>query len=252
MIKKQLFLILVLTTLLNASHISIAVASNVSYAIEDLKKEFHKLYPHIKVRSTLGSSGKLTAQIKHKAPYQLFMSANMKYPQALYDENLAITKPRIYAQGSLALVSSKTKKFSQSIQNLLLNKTIRKIAVANPNTAPYGIATKEALTHIKLYDKLKPKFIYGESISQTLSYAISASDIGFIAKSSLYSPKLSYLKEHKNWIDVDIKLYTPISQGIVLLQKSNKDVKLFYDFMFSQKAQTILKKFGYIIPSDNQ
>ncbi len=91
--------------------INIAVAANVSYAINDLIKEFNQTNPNTKVRVTLGSSGKLTAQIKHGAPYDLFMSANMKYPNSLYKDNIAITKPVVYAQGSLAILSSKKKRF---------------------------------------------------------------------------------------------------------------------------------------------
>ena len=104
--KKILILITLLGTWAFAGAINIAVAANVSYAINDLKKEFNKIYPNTKVNVTLGSSGKLTAQIKHGAPYQLFMSANMKYPNTLYNDKIAITKPIVYAQGSLAILSS--------------------------------------------------------------------------------------------------------------------------------------------------
>ncbi len=105
-------LLLILTALfLQAKTITIAVAANVSYAIEELKTEFHQLHPDIKVRVILGSSGKLTAQIKNGAPYGLFMSANMKYPQALYKEKMAITKPVVYTQGALAYLSIKKRDF---------------------------------------------------------------------------------------------------------------------------------------------
>jgi molybdate transport system substrate-binding protein len=120
---------------LYAGDINIAVAANVSYAIDTLKKEFNKIYPNTKIRVTLGGSGKLTAQIKNGAPYDIFMSANMRYPNALYKDKIAITKPIIYAQGSLAYLSNKKQDFSQGI-NLILNKKIRKIAIANPKTAP--------------------------------------------------------------------------------------------------------------------
>jgi molybdate transport system substrate-binding protein len=248
MIKRIILTILIVTGSLNAGDISIAVAANVSYAINDLKKEFKKLYPNTKVKVTLGGSGKLTAQIKHQAPYQIFMSANMKYPDALYEEKIAITKPLIYAQGSLAILSAKKKDFSNGI-NIINNLNIKKIAIANPKTAPYGKATIEALKNAKVYDGIKKKFVYGESISQTVLYAVVAADIGFIAKSSLYSPKMSQFKKSVNWIDIDSKLYTPINQGIVILKngKDNKEVKAFYDFIFSKKAKEIFKDFGYII-----
>ncbi|WP_373035114.1 molybdate ABC transporter substrate-binding protein [Sulfurimonas sp.] len=243
--KRLLILLALGISALGAGTINIAVAANVSYAIEDLKQEFNKTHPDTKVRVTLGSSGKLTAQIKHGAPYDLFMSANMKYPQALYKEKIAITEPKVYSLGSLALISSKKRDFSKGI-NLLLDKEISKIAIANPKTAPYGIAAVQALRNVKIEDAVKSKFVYGESISQTLSYALSAADIGIIAKSSLYSKKMSKYKENINWIAVDTKLYTPIKQGIVMLKK-DAEVKAFYDFILSADAKKIFKNYGYSV-----
>ena len=251
MLKKIGLGLLLIGNYIYAGTINIAVAANVSYAIDDLKKEFNKIHPNIKVNVTLGSSGKLTAQIKNGAPYQLFMSANMKYPNVLYKDNIASTKPIVYAQGSLAILSSKKTDFSKGI-NLSKKTSIKRIAVANPKTAPYGIATKEAMKNAKIYDEVKKKFIYGESISQTVSYTVTATDIGFIAKSSLYSPKMVRFKEGINWIDVDSKLYTPINQGIVLLKnkKNSNEAKAFYDFIQSKNAKKIFVDFGYLIPEE--
>lgn len=244
--KKFILAILFCTSSLFAGKINIAVAANVSYAINDLVKEFNKSNPDTKVRVTLGSSGKLTAQIKNGAPYELFMSANMKYPNTLYKDGFAITKPIVYAKGALAILSSKPRDFSKGLE-LLKNKKIKRIAIANPKTAPYGIATQEALQNVKLYKELKPKFVYGESISQTVSYTITATNIGFIAKSSLKSSKMKRFKEGVNYIDIPTNLYTPISQGMVLLKKSKEETKAFYDFMQSETAKQILKTYGYEI-----
>jgi len=246
--KRILLIIFLLVLNISANSINIAVAANVSYAIDELKEEFAKEYPNIKVKVILGSSGKLTAQIKHGAPYGLLISANMDYPEALYKDKIAITKPIIYAKGTLAFLSIKKHDFSKGLE-LLKSKTIKRIAIANPKTAPYGIASVEALKNAKIYEKVSSKFIYGESISQTVSYTITAADIGIIAKSSLYSPKMSMYKEGINWISLDKNLYTPIKQGIVLLRysKNSKDYKAFYDFILSDKAKKIFEKYGYII-----
>jgi molybdate transport system substrate-binding protein len=231
-----------------AGQINIAVAANVSYAIGDLIKEFNKTNPHTEVLITLGSSGKLTAQIKNGAPFHLFMAANMKFPQALYDEKMAITKPIVYAQGSLAMLSSKELDFRQGIE-IVAQKEIEKIAIANPKTAPYGAAALEAITNAKLLSSVESKFVYAESISQTVSYAITAADIGFIAKSSMYSDKMSKYKENVNWASVDSSLYTPIDQGVVLtsMAKENLEAKAFYEFILSSKAKEIFKEYGYIV-----
>ncbi len=233
-------------TALNASEIKIAVAANVSYAIDDLVKEFNKTYPDTEVKVTLGSSGKLTAQIFHGAPYELFMSANMKYPNKLYENKMAITRPVVYAQGSLAMLSSKNIDFSKGI-NFLKDRKIKRIAVANPKTAPYGKAAFEAFENAKILKDIKKKFVYGESISQTVSYTLTATDIGIIAKSSLYSPKMAKFKENVNWMEIDSKLYTPINQGIVML-KNSKEAKAFYNFiLLSKEAKQIFEKYGYSI-----
>ena len=245
---KLLFMIL-FSAYSMAGTIQIAVAANVSYAIDDLKKVFNKIYPDTKVQVVLGSSGKLTAQIKHGAPYQLFMSANMKYPESLYRDKVAVTEPVVYAQGMLAYLSNKPQDLSRGMA-VLKDENIKKIAVANPKTAPYGKAAVEAMKNASVYEEIKNKFVFAESISQTVSYTVTATDMGLIAKSSLYSPKMKQYKEGIHWTQVDPKLYTPIKQGIVILKKGeeNSEVKAFYDFMLSPKAQQILTEFGYLLP----
>ena len=246
--KELLLSLLFAATTLSAGEINIAVAANVSYAIDELKAEFATTNPDTKVQVTLGSSGKLTAQIINGAPYGLFMSANMKYPKALYNKKIAITEPIVYAQGGLAYLSVKPQDFSKGMA-LVTTKKISKIAIANPKTAPYGKAAVEAMKNAKVYEDVKMKFIYGESISQTVAYAVIAADIGFIAKSSLYSSKMSQYKENVNWAAVDPQLYTPIKQGVVILKygENNKEYKAFYDFVLSDKARMIFKKYGYIV-----
>ncbi len=246
--KKLLLLSMFIISTLNAVTINIAVAANVSYAIEDLKKEFKKSYPNTEINVILGSSGKLTAQITNGAPYMLFMSANMKYPQVLYKNKIAITKPIVYAEGSLVMLSVKKQDFSKGL-NLLLDEKIKTVAIANPKTAPYGIVAREALKNVKIYETLKSKFVYGESISQTVAYTNTAADIGLIAKSALYSSKMSRYKRGINWVEVNPKYYTPIEQGVVLLKdaKDSSEAKAFYDFLQSEKAKKIFIDFGYVV-----
>jgi molybdate transport system substrate-binding protein len=246
--KKVLLSLLFAAATLAAGEINIAVAANVSYAIDELKAEFAKVSPDTKVQVTLGSSGKLTAQIKNGAPYGLFMAANMKYPEALHADKIAVTKPVVYAQGALAYLSAKKTDFSKGIK-LAADARIKKIAVANPKTAPYGKAAVEAMKNGSVYEAAEKKFVYAESISQTVAYAVTAADVGFIAKSSLYSDKMAQYKEGVNWAPVDPKLYTPIKQGIVILKNGadNAEYRAFYDFILSDKAKTIFKDYGYIV-----
>lgn len=246
--KKYLIALLFAAVTLAAGEINIAVAANVSYAMEELKSAYAKLHPETAVRVTLGSSGKLTAQISNGAPYGLFMAANMKYPEALYAEGIAVTEPVVYAQGALAMLSTRGVDFSKGI-SLAAEPTVGKIAVANPETAPYGKAAVEAMTNGGVLDAAEAKFVFAESISQTVTYALSAADVGFIAMSSLYSPKMAEYKEGEQWIAVDPALYTPIKQGIVLLKQGegNGEYRAFYDFMLSAEAKAILARYGYIV-----
>ena len=104
------------------------------------------------------------------------------------------------------------------------------------------------MKNAKVLDKVENKFVYAESISQAVTYATTAADVGFIAKSSLYDENMSKYKENVNWISVDPSLYTPIDQGIVILAnaKDNSEAKAFYDFILSEKAKEIFHRFGYL------
>ena len=228
------------------AEIRVAVAANASYAMPHLIKAFEIHYPHTKVQMIIGSSGKLTAQIKHAAPFDMFLSADMQFPQALYDANMSQAKPVMYAQGALVLYAKKKRDFTKRL-HLLTEDSIKKIAIANPKTAPYGLAAKEALEKVKLYQALADKYVYGESISQTIFYAKKAADIGIIAKSALYAPNMREAKEGTQWIEIDSTLYNPIKQGMVRLN-DKPEVKAFYDFILGAEAQAILKSFGYLVP----
>jgi len=246
---RSLFLIFLSIFPLQAGTIRIAVAANVSYAIPELVETFMLTHPDTKVQVTLGGTGKLVAQIRHGAPYDLLMAADMVYPQALYSDGLATDKPRIYARGALALLSTKERDFSRALE-ILTSQTIRTIAIANPKTAPYGKASFEALQKAGLLEKLKPKFVYGESISQTVAHTVTAADSGFVARSSLYSPQMAQYQEGKQWIAVDPGLYTPIDQGMVILStaKANAEVNSWYAYMLSPEAGKILQTYGYTLP----
>ena len=246
--KKIILALALLASSIFANTITVAVAANVSYAINELVAEFNKTNPDTKVQVTLGSSGKFTAQIESGAPFDVFMSADMKFPKSLFEKGFALNEPALYAQGSLAMLSSKELDFSKGI-NLVTDANIGKIAVANPKTAPYGTAAVEAMKNANVLDKVESKFVYAESISQAVTYATTAADVGFIAKSSLYDEKMAQYKENINWISVDPSLYTAIDQGIVVLKNTKEEAsaKAFYDFILGEKAKEIFIKFGYLV-----
>lgn len=247
---RQLLLVLISLFILSCGtkkedKITIAVANNMRYAMDEIAEEFERIN-HVKVEVSSSSSGTLTTQIKQGAPFDIFVSANMRYPNVLFNEGFTKNSPEVYAYGSLVLWTLKDLNIDGGLKSLL-NNEFKKIAIANPETAPYGIAAIEALKKAGLHDSLNAKVIWGEGVSQINQYVKSESvDAGLTSKSVLFSPKI---KEKGNSIDIDKSLYNPIEQGIVLLKHgkkyNSKNADLFYKFMFSEETKTILTKFGY-------
>jgi molybdate transport system substrate-binding protein len=234
-----------------SSEIRVAVAANVQFAMQEIKAGFEK-ETGIKIETILGSSGQLTAQITQGAPYDIFISADMKYPFTLFTNKLAIEKPKVYARGSLVLWTMNQNIKVDKILKQLFDKKIEKIAIANPKAAPYGVAAVHALKYFGIYDKIKDKLVYGESIAQVNQFIVSkTADIGFTSKSVVISPNM---KGKGVWEEIDTSAYDPIEQGFVILKygydNHRKEAQAFYDFMFSQKAIKILKKYGYKIGGD--
>lgn len=248
MLSRYLFFLVFFLTpyLLSASVVNIAAAANLSYLIPELKTAFMQTHPNAELRFTIGGSGKLAIQIERGAGYDLFLSADTNYPLKLYRKGNTLEKPKVYAKGALVLLSAKKRDFSRGM-HLLTQSAIKRIAIANPKTAPYGKASLQALKQSGIYEAIKQKIVYAESISQTLVYTLRAADIGIVAKSSLFAPSLHNLKKGENWEDVGTDLYSPISQSAALLRhaKGNEDAKAFYNFLFGSVAQTIFKKYGY-------
>ena len=222
------------------SNLCIATASNMQFAMKEIIETFEEK-TNLKCEMIVSSSGKLTAQIKEGAPYDVFVSADMKYPNRLYDDSFSIIKPQIYAKGKLVLWSMK-ENLRPSIETLIL-KELNHIALANPKTAPYGKAAMQTLDFYKLTSQVQDKLVYGESISQTNQFiSLEAAEIGFTAKSVVSSP---FMKGEGQWIEIPDSVYSPIEQGVILLKNAKKEAKLFYEFLFSKEGKAILEDYGY-------
>src|SRR3954462_397194 len=151
-----------------AQQLHIAVAANAQFVANKLKEAFKK-ETGINAVLTIGSSGKLTAQIEQGAPFNVFLSADMKYPEELYSKGLTTGKPQVYAYGALVLWAIKDSNLAKDLSTLL-NKDLKKIAIANPKLAPYGEAAVQALTKQNLLSRVQQKVVYGESIAQVNQY----------------------------------------------------------------------------------
>ncbi|RYF68358.1 MAG: molybdate ABC transporter substrate-binding protein, partial [Cytophagaceae bacterium] len=193
--KKLLFLLLLWSSCLQAQSLRVAVAANAQFVMESLGAAFQK-QSGIKVESIVNSSGKLTTQIQQGAPYDLFLSADMEYPRTLYNQKLTTAAPVIYAYGSLVLWTLGTLPLSADLK-VLRNPAVRHIAIANPETAPYGEAALSLLKYRKLLAPVQSRIVYGESISQVNQYVLSgAAEVGITAKSVVLDPSL---KQRGHW-----------------------------------------------------
>ncbi|MFZ6819906.1 molybdate ABC transporter substrate-binding protein [Undibacterium sp. Ji22W] len=231
-----------------ADTLSVAVAANVQFAFNDLKEEFKKQTGH-DLKGVFNSSGKFVSQIANGAPFDVFMSADMDFPNHLHQQGFSASVPKIYAYGSLVLWTTKNLDL-QSWQRLLRSEKIQKIAVANPKTAPYGKETIRALKFYKLDAAIESRLVYAESISQVNQYVHSGVvDLGFTAKSVVVSAEM---QGRGLWIELPVDSYTPIAQGVIVLKHGLENApqasQQFYDFLSSAKAKAILQKNGYAVP----
>jgi len=240
-----LTLLFVKTPVFAQETLNVVVAANLKSAMDSLIIIYQKENPTEKIQATYGSSGKLYEQIQHGAPFDVFFSADMNYPEKLKNLGFGVSKVKTYALGKIVIWSKKTDPNTQQM-NSLLASNIKKISIANPAGAPYGAKAIESMKHYKVYDKIKNKLVYGENIAQTAQFvAFGAADMGIIALSDALSPKMK--KEGGQFYIIPQESYAPIEQGCVVLKhgKSNPLAVKFYNFISSPKAIEILTYFGY-------
>ncbi len=249
MIKLKTWILVVTAVLVSCNNapthpqLTIAVASNMHGAMEEIARLFTQ-QTGIDIQMSSGSSGVLSAQIKQGAPFDVFLSANMTYPKALHKEGLTDGGPTTYAHGVLILWCIDGTDINQGLQSLIA-ESVNNFAIANPETAPYGIAAAQALQRSGLMSQLEPKMVIGESVGQVNQYISSGTvQVGLTSSSVLKSTDLKGSSH-----EVAEELYDPIEQGIVVLKTGleNNPIasKLFYEFMFSPEAQRVLTDFGY-------
>ncbi len=222
----------------------IAAAANLQHALDDMIKYFVAEH-HIPCELVYASSGKLSAQISEGAPFDLFLSANSRYAQALYEKGLCVDSPVVFAYGDLVLWTRDQELIKRDKIDLR-DPQIQKIAYPNPKTAPFGEAAEEYLVNSGLYEQVKDKLVYAESVQQSNHFVnAKAAQVGFSSGSIKQAMKDV---ENTKFITLDHDLYWSVKQTYVIINKS--DVKQqqavkFADFLRSDKAQEILQKYAY-------
>lgn len=234
---------------LAAEPVSVAAAANLTYVLASLDAEFERLNPGLKVASEIGASGGLVAQIKNGAPFDVFLSADLDFPRQLIAEGGAVKSSLVtFAFGRLVLWTTKPGLGMASVEAVVRDPAVRKIAIANPKLAPYGRAAEEVLTRLGISAEAEPKLVFGENITQTAQFVSSGNaDAGFVAYSLVVAPQL---KEKGRWIEVPPGLFAPIAQGAVLTLRgaSNPAAGRFMGYIVGPEARAILERFGYGLP----
>jgi len=236
-----------------AQSLRIAAASDLQFALTDLAAQYEK-QSGARLAVTYGSSGNFFAQIQNGAPFDLFFSADVTYPQKLIDAGFAEPDSRYtYAFGRIVLwVPSDSSLNPAQLQgSTLLDARVQKIAIANPDHAPYGRAAVAALQKAGVYEQVKSKLVYGENISQAAQFVISGSaQAGILAFSLATSPAM---KSGKYW-EIPRELYPPLEQSVVLLKSSPNQpaARAFLSFLQTESARATLARYGFTLPANSE
>lgn len=228
------------------SVVSVAAASNFVYALEALQTDFQARHPGIRVSVSTGASGSLVAQIAHGAPYDVFLSADLAYPQALLANGDAVPGSlRSFAVGRLVLWTMRKDLPLEPLERALEAPELRRLALANVDSAPYGRAAREVLRALGAWDRLQPRLVVGENVTQTAQFVeTGGADAGFVALSLVVSPRLA---GHGRWVAVPAAWHAPLAHGAVLTRRGAKNAAaaVFLDYLQSADARRILERFGY-------
>jgi molybdate transport system substrate-binding protein len=231
----------------DAAVLKVAIAANLATVIDELTADFAKDNKDVNIVVIPGSSGKLTSQILSGAPYDVFLSADTEYPVKIKDAGFAACEPAVYASGKLILFTTLKMDLSGGI-TVTARDSVKKVALANPKTAPYGRAAMAALEKAGIMEAVKGKLVYAENISAVAQYVMTSADVGFLAKSIIFDSGLKKFNvEGVYWVDVDPSLYPKIEQSMVILKKGadNAAAKDFFDYMLSDRAKNIMRRYGY-------
>ena len=229
------------TTTASSDEITVAAAADLTPAFEELGRQFQSA-TKTKVVFVFGSTGMLTRQIENGAPFDLFAAANVSYIDELDQKGLIIPDSKtIYARGRITLWTTQESPIRlQGIADLA-RPEVQRIAIANPDHAPYGLAAKQALQSAGVWDRVQPKLVYGDNIRQTLQYAQTGNvEVAIVALS------LS-VQSNGRWSLIPEELHQPIDQALAVMKTTQKEqaARAFINFIISPQGKAVMKKYGF-------
>jgi len=229
-----------------ADTFTIAAASDLRYALNDIITLYRAQHPEHAFEVTYGSSGKLSTQIMNGAPYDLFFSADIAFPQRLKAAGFAATEPAVYAIGRIVIWSRTLDASRLSLQDLA-DDSIRRIAIAQPAHAPYGLRAQEAMQAAGVWDAVQGKLVFGENIAHAAQMVESgAAEVGIIALSLAKFPGLAA----RGHALIDDSLHQPLTQGYVVTRRGSTKpaVMNFARFMETEAAHAVMARYGFVMP----
>jgi molybdate transport system substrate-binding protein len=244
-----LVLILFASYVLAAEKPLVAVASNMSYPMTDIAASFRE-DTHTEASLTFGSSGNFARQIIQGAPFKVFLSADRKYVDLLAENGLKLLADVEYARGRIGLFIPAGSSLSASTDlgsavKMLIHGKYKRLTMANPEHAPYGLAAQQALQNAGLWVMEKKRLLLAENAAQTMQISLSGNvDAGIIPASYTH---LAALQEKGKFFLIPEQWHQPIQQHLVLLEGANKTEKRFFEYMQNEKSQFIVQSYGYEI-----
>jgi molybdate transport system substrate-binding protein len=226
--------------------LTIAAASDLNFAMEEIARRFRIDHPAIELEIAYGSSGNFFAQIGNRAPFDVFLSADVEYPRQLAAAGVGLGNSIFtYAVGRLVVwVPARS---ALDPLTALRQPSVTHIAIANPRHAPYGRAAQAALRTLGLYSSVEPKLVLGENIAQTLQFVESgAADTGIVALSLALAPAL---RDRGRYWEIPLDAYPRMEQGGIIL-KDSQAARDFRGFLLSTGGRRILKQYGFFIPGE--
>jgi len=230
----------------------IAAASDLKFALEEIAATFERERSQ-SVKLSFGSSGTFATQIRNGAPFDLYLSADEDYVQALAADGLTRDAGVLYAIGRIVLMAPHTSSMPvdsqlRGVAAELKAGRITRFAIANPEHAPYGRRAEEALRHAGLWDLIKPKLVLGENVSQAAQFATSGSAAGgIIALSLAMSPQM---KDQGRYAPIPADWHTPLRQRMVLLRRAGESAEAFYRYLQEPGARAVMKRYGFTLPGE--
>ena len=232
--------------------ISIAAAADLRYALEELVRAFKVDQPDAVVSISYGSSGSYYAQLLNGAPFDIFLSADVAYPRELARRGLTATDGEfVYAEGRIAVWAATSLPLDVGALGftVLTHDAVKRVAIANPEHAPYGRAAQAAMRSVGIFDAVAPKLVYGENVSQTLQFVQSgAADAGIVALSLAVAPAVASAGRY--WV-IPPDLHPRIEQGGTIMRTAANPqlAYAFRRFMLGDEARAVLTRYGFSLPA---